>query len=161
MGSTPTLFRQLPTPPNDASGAQGSTATIGSPASTVPDDRGAWIAFSDAREDRRRGLSAAGDEEAARGLGIGQQQAPPVFECRRQGDGFAVARPVAVRGAGDEAGAGESLGLSEQGRIVDAQADGETGAARHFERVAEKAEAGDVGHPVDRLVAREVGADRR
>ena len=51
------------------------------------------------------------------------------------------------------------LGLSELRRIVDAQADGQTRAARHFERMAEKAEAGDVGHPVDRFVAREVGAD--
>ena len=97
-----------------------------------PDDRRARVAFADARQDRRRGFCVAGDQQAARSLRVGQQQAAPVLDPVREHNGLAVACPVSVRGAGDEAGAGETLGLGEQRRIVDAQAEGQTGAAGHF-----------------------------
>ena len=73
-----------------------------------PDDRRARIAFADARQDRRRGFCVAGDQQAARSLRVGQQQAAPVLDPVREHNGLAVACPVSVRGAGDEAGAGET-----------------------------------------------------
>src|SRR5580698_3994227 len=113
VGSTPTLFRQPPGP-RALLHHDNRLARL-----RRPDDRRGRVAFPDALEDGGRGLSLTGDEQTARGLRIGHQQAPPVFEFGRQDDDFAVARPIAVRGAGDEAGAGESLGLSEQRRAAD------------------------------------------
>ena len=62
-----------------------------------------------------------------------------------------------MQGAGDEAAVGQRVGAAEEGhrRRGDAQRDG--AGARHFQTVAEQAEAGDVG---DRVHER-LGAEHR
>ena len=51
------------------------------------------------------------------------------------------------------------LGLIKQRDIVEAETDGDVRAPRHFERVAEEAEAGHIGHRVNFAHSRELRSD--
>ena len=66
--------------------------------------RGGGIAgVPDRADDGVCALRGAGRPAVPRGLRVGEQVALPVRQCRRQRDVGAVARPVAMRRAGDEA----------------------------------------------------------
>src|SRR6185437_12326645 len=56
----------------------------------------------------------ARDQETARGLRVGEQMTFPLRQSGLQCDRLAVARPVAMRGAGDEALLGQHGGVGEQ-----------------------------------------------
>ena len=68
----------------------------------------------------------------------------------------AEARPVAVRGAVDEAVPRQRRGPGQERERAARDDEGQAGAAREFEAVPEEAEAGDVGDGVDRRVARQI-----
>ena len=90
-------------------------------------------------------------QEAARSLRICQQTSSPVFEAHRQIDAVSIARPIALRGAGEVGRPDKALRLVEQRDSVKAQADCDASAPRHFERVAEEAETRNIGHRVNFL----------
>ncbi len=83
----------------------------------------------------------------------------PVGQVRWQDDVVAVARPVAVRGAGDEALLGELGGVLEQRHVGCFQPHSELRPTRQLECMAQYAEAGNVGNGVHVLVLRELGPD--
>src|SRR5271166_480909 len=59
----------------------------------------------------------ARDEQSARCLRIGQKFASPLWEPRRQRDGFAIAGPIPAGGTSREASLSEHLRVAQQGQI--------------------------------------------
>ncbi len=64
-----------------------------------------------------------------------------------------------MRGAGDETLLREGLGPGQEREAALGDHEGQAGAAREFEAVAQQAEAGDVGDGVDLRIARQIRPD--
>jgi len=93
-------------------------------------------------------VRAAGNQEAAAGLRVGEERLGFGREVRRQGDVVTVRREVAARGTGDDALFRQRFDSVDQRYARPFEVQAAVRAARQFERVAGESETGDVGHGV-------------
>ena len=86
----------------------------------------------------------AGHQQAAGGLGVGQQGALGIGDVFGQADGFAVGRPVTARSTGEDALLGQLHHAGQDGQGIQVNVGCQLGAACQFQTVAQQAKAGHV-----------------
>ena len=114
---------------------------------------------ADLGEDRLGAAGRAGHQQPTGGLGVGEEVAAPVREIPGSVTWLPKLAQLRCEAPVTKPSCASASARGKQRERTAFDDEGQTGAAREFQSVAEKAEPGDVGDGVDVRVARQLGPD--